>query len=452
MTNRSDVLYFGAGPARLLTVVLEKAAQGLVNHENTGLGLAEISHRSAIASDILHQAKTDLATYLDIPLDSYEILFMQAGATGQFSATVYNFIAIWIAKKKQRILKEIRRERDTSSHQFSAEEEEDLVLERLREVASKELILDYLVTGSWSLKASQEAIRLLGPEHVNVATDTREINHGKFGRLTPESSWNLSRDAAMVYYCDNETVDGIEFPGFPKCLEPSGKDEDDDPIVVADMSSNILSRRFPIKNFSLIFFGAQKNLGCAGITVVIVKKNLLPPYLVAPEPALMRKLGLPIGPVMLSYETIAKNNSLYNTLSIFDVYIAGQVVKGQLQMYPNDKIDGQEKVSNSKAALIYAALDDYPEIYQVVPEKIARSRMNICFRVTLPNKSLNSNNNNVIDVSEKAFLDGALELGIQGLKGHRSVGGIRASNYNSISPVETERLVTYIRNFAIFSR
>lgn len=149
---------------------------------------------------------------------------------------------------------------------------------------------------------------------------------------------------------------------------------------------------------------------------------------------------------------LQKNNSLYNTLSIFDVYIAGQVVKGQLQMYPNDKIDGQEKVSNSKAALIYAALDDYPEIYQVVSEKIARSRMNICFRVTLPNKSLNSNNNNVMDVSEKAFLDGALELGIQGLKGHRSVGGIRASNYNSISPVETERLVTYIRNFAIFSR
>jgi len=124
------------------------------------------------------------------------------------------------------------------------------------------------------------------------------------------------QEAGLSYYCDNETVDGVEFPGFPKILEPTGKD--DDPLVVADMSSNILSRRIPVKNFSLIFFGAQKNLGSTGITVVIIKKSLLPPTVKSPQPSLLRKLGLPIGPIVLSYETIAKNNSLYNTLSIFE--------------------------------------------------------------------------------------------------------------------------------------
>jgi phosphoserine aminotransferase len=157
---------------------------------------------------------------------------------------------------------------------------------------------------------------LIGPEFVNVATDSRKINDGKFGKIPEESTWKLSKNPAMVYYCDNETVDGVEFPGFPEILEPSGEDEG--PIVVADMSSNILSRRVPIKNFSLIFFGAQKNLGSTGITVVIIKKSLLPPTVATPAPSLLRELGIPIGPIVLQYETIAKNNSLYNTLSIFE--------------------------------------------------------------------------------------------------------------------------------------
>lgn len=327
------------------------------------MGIAEHSHRSAIATKILEEAKADLASYLDVPED-YEILFMQAGGTGEFSATIYNLVGAWVTRKQQEAEK--------------AGADETKVQEELRKQVNEQLKLDYVVTGGWSLKAYQEACRLLGPEHVNLVADSRTINDGKFGKIPEESTWKLSKDPAMVYYCDNETVDGVEFPKFPETLAP--KADGTGPIVVADMSSNILSRRIPIKNFSLIFFGAQKNLGSTGITVVIVKKNLLPPVCPQPSPTLLRKLGLPIGPIVLSYEIIAKNNSLYNTLSIFDVYIAGLVLKKLLAAFP-DKIDGQEAIANKKAKLIYEALESQPDAFRIVPAPANRSRMNICFRV-----------------------------------------------------------------------
>ncbi|CAM1508081.1 Fc.00g049290.m01.CDS01 [Cosmosporella sp. VM-42] len=165
------------------------------------------------------------------------------------------------------------------------------------------------------------------------------------------------------------------------------------------MSSNILSRKVLVKNFSVIFFGAQKNLGSTGITVVVIKKT--------------RSL---YSSIILQYETIAKNNSLYSTLSIFDVYIAGQVLKKLLRTY-SDKVDGQEAVADKKAQLIYGALDAHPDKYKVVPDKPVRSRMNICFRVTKGGD---------IDATEKSFLKEATALSLTGLKGHRSVGGIRA--------------------------
>ncbi len=173
----------------------------------------------------------------------------------------------------------------------------------------KDLKIDCIITGGWSQKAAAEAERLFGSEHVNIVTDSRKTNGGKFGTIPDESTWNLSRGAAMVYYCDNETVDGVKFPGFPKSLEPGP----DGPIVVADMSSNILSRKIPIKNFSAIFFGAQKNLESTSITVVIIKS-----FLPQPSAALMRQLALLILPRIFEYESIAKSNSLYNTLSIFE--------------------------------------------------------------------------------------------------------------------------------------
>lgn len=308
MPNREDITYFGAGPALLPTDVLQRASEALLNYNNTGLGIAEHSHRSELAANIIKEAKDDLATYLDIPED-YEILFMQGGGSGEFSATAYNLVGAWVTRERKKVFGELK-------HDEKVELSEPALMQQLRGNVDRNLKLDYLVTGGWSQKAAAEAARLFGPEHVNVVADGRKENDGKFGKIPDESTWNLSKDSAFVYYCDNETVDGVEFPGFPKCLEPNA--DGSGPIVVADMSSNILSRRIPVRNFSLIFFGAQKNLGSTGITVVIIKKDLLPPKTPQPSATLMRQLGLPIPPIILQYETIAKNNSLYNTLSIFE--------------------------------------------------------------------------------------------------------------------------------------
>ncbi|KIL91626.1 hypothetical protein FAVG1_05243 [Fusarium avenaceum] len=423
MPSRSDIIYFGAGPALLPTDVLETAAKALVDYENTGLGLAEHSHRSELATNIINEAKADLASYIDIPED-YEVLFMQGGGTGEFSATMYNLVGAWVTKRKAQVVASLK-----------VPEDDPRVEQELRNAVEKELKVDYIVTGGWSQKASEEAARLLGPEHVNIVADARKINDGKYGKIPEESTWNLSNNAALVYWCDNETVEGVEFQGFPQSLAPGPDGEG--PIVVSDMSSNILSRRIPVQNFSVIFFGAQKNLGSTGITGVIIKKSLLPPKTPQPPAALLRKLGLPIPPIIFSYETVAKNNSLYNTLSIFDVYIAGQVLKKSIATY--NKVEGQEAVSAKKAQIIYAALDAHPDVYKVVPDKSVRSRMNICFRIT---------KNGDTDATEKAFLKEATSVGLTGLKGHRNVGGIRASSYNTISLEGAEKLAKFIETFA----
>ncbi|KAK4453607.1 hypothetical protein QBC34DRAFT_394506 [Podospora aff. communis PSN243] len=424
MPSRSEITYFGAGPALLPTDVLETAAQALLDYNGTGLGIAEHSHRSELATNIINEAKADLATYLDIPSADYEVLFMQAGGTGEFAASVYNLVGAWVARQHAALL------------QANPGADEATIVANLRQKVESDLKLDYIVTGSWSLKAYQEAVRLVGPECVNLVVDARKANDGKFGKIPDQSTWNLSKDAALVYFCDNETVDGVEFPEFPAVLAP--KADGTGPIVVADMSSNILSRRISVTNYSLLFFGAQKNLGSTGITVAVLKKSFLPPTTVQPSAPLLRKLGLPIPPIILQYEIIAKNNSLYNTLSILDVYIAGQVLKKLLKTYP-DKVDGQQAVSAKKAELIYGALEAHPEAYKIVPDKSVRSRMNICFRVI---------KNGTVDESEKAFLKEATSIGLTGLKGHRSVGGIRASNYNSIPLEGAEKLAQFINTFA----
>jgi len=349
---------------------------------------------------------------------------MQAGGTGEFAASVYNLVGAWVARQHAALL------------EANPGADEATILDKLRQKVESDLKLDYIVTGSWSLKAYQEAVRLVGPEYVNLVVDAREANGGKFGKIPDQSTWKLSDNAAFVYFCDNETVDGVEFPEFPAVLAPRA--DGTGPIVVADMSSNILSRRIPVANYSLLFFGAQKNLGSTGITVAVLKKSFLPPTVSQPKPALLRKLGLPIPPIVLQYETIAKNNSLYNTLSIFDVYVAGQVLKKLLRTFP-DKVDGQQALAAKKAEIIYGALEAHPEAYSVVPEKLVRSRMNICFRVI---------KNDAIDESEKAFLKEATSIGLTGLKGHRSVGGIRASNYNSIPLEGAEKLAKFIESFS----
>ncbi|KAL4955451.1 pyridoxal phosphate-dependent transferase [Aspergillus filifer] len=397
--KREDITYLGAGPAALPSDVLATAAEALQNYEDTGLGVAEHSHRSELATNILNTMKADLASFLDIP-DDFEILIMQGGGSGQFDATVYNLTAIWVERQRQKILKE------------KGDLSEEEVIAELRKKVDAEFKVDYLVTGSWSLKASQEAIRLLGPEYVNIASDARTANDGKFGKIADESTWKLSPKAAMTYLCENETVDGVEYPAFPKVLESKGSE--DDPIVIGDFSSTILSRRIPFENFSIVYFGAQKNLGMTGITGVIIRKSLLPPNAAPASPTILRKLGLPIAPTILDYSVAHKNNSLYNTLSIFDVYVAGQVLKKLLAAFPN-KVDGQQAVAERKAKKVYEALEAYPEVYRIVPDKAVRSRMNICFRVI---------KNGTVDESEKTFLKGGTERGITGMKGHRSVGVI----------------------------
>lgn len=310
MPSRSEITYFGAGPAGLPTEVLETAAAALVNYKNTGLGLAEHSHRSELATTIINEAKADLASYLDIDTARYEILFMQAGGTGEFSAVVYNLVGAWVSRKVAALRK------DTT---FASDSDLYAALREHVDGPKGKLVLDYIVTGSWSLKAYQEAIRLLGEEHVNLVVDAREHNNGKFGVIPDQKHWKLSDDAALVYHCVNETVDGVEFPEFPAALRKSHeKDGVQFPIVVADMSSNILSRRVPVDEHSIIFFGAQKNLGTAGIAVAVVKKDFLPPTCSQPAPKLMRNVGLPVPPIMFQYQEMAKNNSLYNTLSIFE--------------------------------------------------------------------------------------------------------------------------------------
>jgi len=426
MPSRESVSYFGAGPAPLPTAVLEKASQVLLNYNDCGIGITEISHRSADAENILKGTKSALAQLLDIPTqdgpDGYQIIFLQGGGSGEFSASVYHMTALWVEKRRLEIVKELGSEDDTK------------VFEALRKAVDEEFKLDYLVTGSWSLKASQEAARLVGANHVNVAIDSRKSNNGRFGTIPDESNWSLTPNPAhsgMVYFCDNETVDGVEFPAFPKV-------DADKYNIIADMSSNFLSRKVDVKKYAAIFGGAQKNVGTTGITIAIIKNSLLTQLA---KPDLLRKLNLPVGPVVLDWPTIAKNNSLYNTLPIFDVWIAGQVMQSLLAKAtssPGPKIATQQAESEHKASLLYGVLDKYP-IFNVVPDKSVRSKMNICFRIGSESDR---------DDKEKKFLAGANERLLMGCKGHRSVGGCRISNYNAVSVEKVEKLAKWLEEFA----
>ena len=255
MPSRADVAYFGAGPAPLPTPVIEAGAKAFVNYNDSGLGLSEISHRSPTANQVLADTKASLTTLLDIP-DNYEILFMQGGGSGEFSAVVQNLVGVWIERRRKRAEEEILKE---NPGQDKAQVE-TLVMERLRKEKNEELKLDYLVTGSWSSKAAQEAQRLVGPKHVNIALDARKSNDGKFGKIPSEDTWSLTptkkqggKGSAFVYFCDNETVDGVEFQEFPKSLEPQGGEEEDERLVVADMSSNFISRKVDVNKYAVIF-------------------------------------------------------------------------------------------------------------------------------------------------------------------------------------------------------
>ena len=428
MPSRESVSYFGAGPAPLPTSALQAAAEALLNYKDTGLSICEISHRSAFASKLLEDTKSVLRSLLEVP-STHDIVFMQAGASAQFSAVPLNLVAFWIEARRQVAIQELG-------------DNNDAVLDQVRKELALDLKMDYLVTGSWSLKASQEAALLfepLGTDFVNVALDSRKTNGGKFGSIPDESTWNLTPakrgklSPAFVYYCDNETVDGVEFPRFPKVLDGSnGLNEA--PLVVADMSSNILSRKVDVSKYSVIFFGAQKNISSAGLTIAVIRKDILT---TAPPPAFLHSLGIWSPPTVINWPAVYKANSLYNTLELLPVYIAKVVMENLSALHGFQKLDGQSATVGRKATTLYEILDANPDIYRVVPDKTARSRMNLCFRVKGGDEA-----------AEKAFVKGAEDQLLQGLKGHRSVGGIRISNYNSVTTEQVEKLARYLKNFA----
>ncbi|KAL8668923.1 MAG: hypothetical protein Q9168_006465 [Polycauliona sp. 1 TL-2023] len=430
MPDRSEVAYFGAGPAPLPTDVLVKGAEAFVNFQNTGLSLVEISHRSQTANQILVDTKAALTTLLKIP-DSHEIIFMHGGGSAEFSAVVLNMVAVWVEKRRRKA------EKDLGS-------DSSAIIERVKKELKAELRLDYLVTGSWSLKASQEAANLLEPlghDFVNVAVDSRKSKSAKFDNIPLEETWNLTgprsksgKASAFVYYCDNETVDGVEFPHLPACLSQSPEDPDDGVPVIADMSSNFLSRRVDVSKHAVIFGGAQKNIGITDVTLLIVRKDILSTQ---PPASFLHAVGVWSPPTILNWSIIAKNNSLYNTMPIFSIWIAGEVMRGLLETHKDRQLEGQEELANKKAKQIYDVLDMHPDVYQIVPDRSVRSRMNICFRVAKGDGA-----------QEKVFLEGAEARLLQGLKGHRSVGGIRISNYNAVDVAKVERLTRYLEDFA----
>ncbi|KAK6344235.1 Phosphoserine transaminase [Orbilia brochopaga] len=411
MPDRADVYYFGAGPSALPTSVLEAAAISLVNHNGTGLSLVEQSHRSPLSAQILKDTCDSFLKLVQASPDTHTVLLMAGGGTLQFSAVVYNLYTAWTLKHADR----------AAQGQRGA--------------------CEYLVTGGWSSKAAEEAKRLVGLQNVNVVFDSRDYNHKgerKFGTIPNADLWrkNLKpgKDSAFVYYCDNETVDGVEWPkGSPIDVLA----EDPDRIIVADMSSNILSRTFDASKFGVIFAGAQKNIGSTGVTIVLLRNDVLKTLSLGGKDSLPLNPPIPVTPVMMDYPTIAKAGSLYNTLPIFDVYIASLTLARLLERDPTGEtaLAKQEQESGMKAGSLYTVLDNYPSLFHVVPARDVRSRMNICFRILPPG-------------NESDFLRRAEQKGLLGLKGHRSVGGIRISNYNAVPPTGVASLVDFIVDYA----
>lgn len=297
---------------------------------------------------------------LKVP-DNYKILFIQGGGTGQFSAVCLNLMG-------------------------------------------RTGCADYAVTGSWSLKAYKEAQKY---GTANLVFPKPE----KFTSIPPQTGWKLNPNASYVYYCDNETVDGVEFDFVP---ETNGVP------LVCDMSSNFMSRPVDVSKFGLIFAGVQKNIGAAGITVVIVREDLI-------------GNAMKFTPSIMDYLDVAKNNSVSNTPPTFIIYVMSRVLEW---LKRNGGVDGMSKLARAKSQLIYETMNKSKGFYTCPVDEKCRSRMNLPFRIRGGDDAL-----------EKEFLQKAEKLGMVQLKGHRSVGGIRASLYNAITFEETETLNKFMNEF-----
>lgn len=346
MTQRA--YNFNAGPSALPLEVLENAQQQLVNFRNSGMSIMEMSHRSAIFDEVHNEAIALLKKLYAIP-ENYEVLFLQGGASLQFTMVPMNFLQ---ADKKA----------------------------------------SYVLSGSWSEKAFKEA-KLFGTPV--EAASTKENNYRNIPAL---SDIQFNEDDAYVHITSNNTIYGTQWKEFP---------ETGNVPLVADMSSDILSKPVDVSKFGIIYAGAQKNLGPSGVTVVIIRKDLL------------EKANKEI-PTMLKYTTHADGNSLYNTPPTFGIYMLGEVLKW---VEAKGGVEAVAKLNEAKAQVIYDAIDNSNGFYKGHATPESRSLMNITFRVA-------------DEELEKQFLVEAKAAGFIGLNGHRSVGGCRASTYNAV-PLET---------------
>lgn len=351
---------FCAGPASLPTAVMQRAQAELLNWHGTGISVMEMSHRSDEFVAIAQKAEADLRKLMAIP-DNYKVLFLQGGASLQFSAIPLNLL------------------KGTA---------------------------DYLDTGIWSKKAIDEAKRYeqAGLGKVNVVASAKASNYTD---IPSQSEWQLSDNADYFHYCPNETIGGLAIFDVPNVDAP----------IVADMSSCILSQPIDVSQFGLIYAGAQKNIGCAGLTVVIVREDLL-------------GLANSVCPSILNYQNQAQNGSMFNTPPTFAWYLSGLVFEWLIEQGGVEAIYQQNL---QKAELLYNCIDN-SDFYKNTVMPQYRSRMNVPF--TLPTSPL-----------ETAFLQQASQIGLLNLKGHRSVGGIRASIYNAIDLSMVQRLVDFMQHF-----
>ncbi|MDC8757527.1 3-phosphoserine/phosphohydroxythreonine transaminase [Janthinobacterium fluminis] len=359
----THIYNFSAGPAVLPKEVLAQAAAEMLDWHGSGMSVMEMSHRGPEFISIYQAAVRDLRELLAVP-DNYKILFLQGGGLGENAIVPLNLVG----RKAQ------------------------------------PATVDFVHTGSWSGKSIKEAAKYAT---VNVAASSQAEG---FCGVPPQSAWKLTPDAAYLHICTNETIDGVEYPFAP---ELAG-----DTPIVADMSSHILSRVIDVSQYGVIFGGAQKNIGPAGLTLVIVREDLL-------------GAALPICPSAFDWSVVAEHESMYNTPPTYGIYIAGLVFQW---LKRQGGVAAMEKRNIDKAALLYAALDA-DDFYQNRVAKAYRSRMTIPFFLRDESKN-------------EAFLAGAKQRGLLQLKGHKSVGGMRASIYNAMPIEGVQALVDYLNEFA----
>lgn len=356
----SRIYNFSAGPSMLPVSVLEQAAKDLVDYQGTGMSVMEMSHRTPVYEDILSRSERSLRSCMGIP-DEYAVLFMQGGATMQFSAVPLNLMP-------------------------------------------EGGCADYTQTGQFSSKAAAEAKKY---GTVNIVASSKADNYTHIPDITPDM---LTPGASYLHITTNNTIFGTTYPRLP---ETGGIP------LVADMSSNILGQVYDVKDFGLIYAGAQKNMGPAGMAVVIVRRDLLGHF----------RAG---APVLLDYQLMADNDSMYNTPPCWTIYMAGLVYDWVLKM---GGVAEMEKINRHKAGLLYDMIDN-SSLYTGAAQRPYRSIMNVTF--TLPSDELT-----------REFLQGAQQQGLVNLKGHRSVGGIRASIYNAMPVEGVEALISYMKAFEL---